>query len=78
MNFIANRSKGSGDIEETQNCWVDFMTLKFDLDLILSEVKWTLFKRAHLNCFVQTQHIEISLFERIMNGRTQQPFIFYI
>ena len=35
-------------------------------------------QRAHLNCFVQTQHIEISLFESIMNGRTQQPFIFYI
>ena len=34
--------------------------------------------RAHLNCFVQTQHIEMLLFERIMNGRTQQPFIFYI
>ena len=30
-------------------------------------------ERVHFNCFVQTQHIEISLFESIMNGRTQQP-----
>ena len=31
----------------------------------------------NLNCFVQTQHIDISLFEIIMNGLTQHPFIFY-
>ena len=33
MNFIVNHSKGSGDIERTQNCWVDPMTLKCGLDI---------------------------------------------
>ena len=33
VNFIVNRSNGSGDIEWTQDGWVDPMTLKCDLDL---------------------------------------------
>ena len=37
VNFILNRSKGSGDFKGTQNCWVDPMTLKCELDLKLNE-----------------------------------------
>ena len=33
---------------------------------------------AHLNCSVHTHNIKISRFERIINGGTQAPFIFYI
>ena len=37
MNVIVDHSKGSGDIEQAQNCWVHPITLK--CDFTLSEIK---------------------------------------
>ena len=48
MKFNENLSKGSGDMERTQNCIVYRMTLKCDLDLVSAELTHGFCTPSHL------------------------------